>query len=86
MSWHQERNTFESNVRSVLELLDFDREIIQLVAEGLRSVAKELEHRHSLHSTVRCIAMTLCCSMRPMLNVTDSCMRIQCGTVIKMQH
>jgi hypothetical protein len=52
MTWRQERETFESNVRSVVELLDFDRVIIGLAIDGLRNVAKHIDASYNLHSVV----------------------------------
>jgi hypothetical protein len=47
---------FASNVKSVYELLDFDRIIIDVAVDGLRGLAKELEDRHQLHNAVTLVS------------------------------
>jgi hypothetical protein len=49
-SWHAATDVFTRNAKSVLELLDFDRDIITVAVDGLRSAADEVEGRHNMHS------------------------------------
>jgi hypothetical protein len=49
-SWHDAARVFKQNVASVLELLQFDRDIINTAVGGLKSTADELEDRHHLRS------------------------------------
>jgi hypothetical protein len=51
-AWLKVSASFDSNVESVFQLLDFDHIIIDVAVDGLRGLALELEAKHHLHSAV----------------------------------